>query len=467
MTAWNSLNGNKQYLVPPPAPMLYSSAIPSGSVGLYPDASWTGTPFWIRTSAYTEKVQASFSGTSSQDSCTWVAFNLPVGTVMTLLKSATAPLANQPYNFVDAGVCVDLIGNGSIQTVDLTQIDANDCLSALIWRRVDLEAGIFQLFDHEDCAGSGNTFFLDEWPVNKVNSLPGWDMSDKAASIYFGGLGVRAVTLYDGAQGDGQSAQFAGWLRGVEGPHGMGANLVGRGFNDKAASWDWSLLTPVYQTVEPFSINSTLSVDESLSVTLNSSGENEGASTVQQIAKFIYTISQAATLTVTSTSTYGYTQTTGFKFSVTLGAGTIASATWEAQLNIGFSQEFTDTATETVTTTQTLASEVNQLLSVPANSSWRATLTLQYAKVPPTRFETTARYFYEEEVPGSVSDPVTAAQLDYPALYVVSVPVFGFVDASLSVNAVSKVTTKPIGSWALNTTTSTIDPTPVPVLPVD
>jgi hypothetical protein len=61
-----------------------------------------------------------------------------------------------------------------------------------------------------------------------------------------------------------------------------------------------------------------------------------------------------------------------------------------------------------------------------------------------------------------------AAQLGYDILYVLRATITGYVSAGLSVNAVSTVTTTPIGSsdstttTTTTTTTSTIDAIPVP-----
>jgi hypothetical protein len=456
------------YLVPPPTSSAnpFPSNLESGTVGLYPDANWDGNPVYIKTSNYTEKVQASLSE-AVQDSCTWVAFNLPAGTVLTLLQNPSAPVAGQPYDFANAGICVDLIGNGTLQTIDLTKIGANDSISAFVWRRVDYKAGIFQLFDEPDCSGFGNTFFLAEWPADTIHTFKDWRIWDQAASVYYGGLGVTAVTLYDGLQGDGQAAQFAGWLGNTGGINGDSINLYDRGFGDKQASWKWAPLPPVYQTVEPFTVNGTFSVDDSLSVTMHSSGSNAGDSTVEQTAKFLYSISQQATVTVTNTSTETYTQTTDFTFGQTINIPFVGSTSFEFLLNVGFSEEFSESISETDTTTQTLAVELDQVVSVPANSTWQVKLLLQYAKVPPTSFTTGASYYYKDQVPGSVLDPAIAAQLGYAQLYRLDTTISGYVSASLAVNALSTVTTTPIGSSDSTTTTSVIETIPAPALLAD
>jgi hypothetical protein len=346
MTAsWQIINDNFDHLVPPRTNVPYPGAVGSGKIGLFRESSWGSEVFWFSTSQYTEGVQASLVGTTLQDVATWVVFELPVGTVVTLLQSETAPVAGQPYNFAHAGSCVDLIGNGEVQTVDLNEVYANDCISAFIWRQVDYKAGIFQWFEGQNWDGLGNTFFLAEWPANTLHTLTDWAICDKASSMYFGGLGVGAVTLYDGGQGEGLSAQLSGWIEG-DGPHGRGVSLAERGFGDMTGSWKWSPLPPIYQVVDPFTVDVTIPVDDSLGVVMNTGGSNAGGSTVQQTTKFTYTISQTATVTVTHTRMETYTAMVGFKFGVTLGIGSVANMTFEGKLDFTFNEQFTETIAE-------------------------------------------------------------------------------------------------------------------------
>jgi hypothetical protein len=115
-TTWQPSNGNTDYLVPPPTSTPYPWGVGSGNIGLFRDPNWGGDSFWFNTSEYPEKEQAALAGTPLQDACTWVVFELPVGTVVTLLQSITVPVPGQLYNFAHVGSCVDLIGNGKVQT---------------------------------------------------------------------------------------------------------------------------------------------------------------------------------------------------------------------------------------------------------------------------------------------------------------------------------------------------------------
>jgi hypothetical protein len=101
-------------------------------------------------------------------------------------------------------------------------------------------------------------------------------------------------------------------------------------------------------------------------------------------------------------------------------------------------------------------------LNVPANSNWTSALLLQYGKVEPTNFTTTAKYYYDEPVPGSVPDPAMAAQLGYAILYVLDTTISGYIEAALSLNALSTVMTTPMGSATPTTVTSVIDTVLVP-----
>src|SRR4051794_7319559 len=104
------------YLVPPAVSTPYPSNIPIGTVILYEDSKWTSPSVTVTTGAAVEGKQ--YTLPTLGDQTTWVAFNLPVGVVMTLTQHWKPEVAGQPYNFKDRGVCVDLIGNGQIQTVD-------------------------------------------------------------------------------------------------------------------------------------------------------------------------------------------------------------------------------------------------------------------------------------------------------------------------------------------------------------
>src|SRR5579863_940813 len=68
--------------------------LPTGLVRLYEDASWNSQSLDLPTSQYRQNARQSIAGTYMQDAATWVAFNLPVGTVMTLMNNDTRSYQN-------------------------------------------------------------------------------------------------------------------------------------------------------------------------------------------------------------------------------------------------------------------------------------------------------------------------------------------------------------------------------------
>lgn len=126
---------------PPVTSDPYPGNIPSGQIILFTDASWGSELLTIDTTsgAYPEGYPFSFSGTGLQDHATWIAFNLPEGTVCTLFDNTINLAAGSPpFNPAGAGVPVDLIGKGTgdtVQTVDLYAYGANDRLSGGIGAR--------------------------------------------------------------------------------------------------------------------------------------------------------------------------------------------------------------------------------------------------------------------------------------------------------------------------------------------
>ena len=91
--------------VPPPT-------LPSGTVTLFADDNWGSERATLRTADYPESVRHLFDGTPMQDQATFIAFNLPVGTVMTLMDGVVPP------NVRFCGRCVDLVGTGKTESVN-------------------------------------------------------------------------------------------------------------------------------------------------------------------------------------------------------------------------------------------------------------------------------------------------------------------------------------------------------------
>jgi hypothetical protein len=433
MTAWKANGIDTNYLVPPAVGAPYTGPqLASGTVMLFKDGAWSSNAVAVNTSSYVSNVLTGLPS-NARGCATWLAFNLPLGVVVTLTSNFAAASAGQPVNFAGADVCVDLIGNGQVQTVDLGLVGANDKISAFIWRQVDLKAGVFQLFADTGCSGIGNTFFLSEWPLDATFSLNGWCMADQASSAYVGGLGVGIVTLAENPDGTGRRCVFNAWLAGLSGPNGKSIDLGERGFMDCLSAWNWTPQLPVHQDV--VIKGRKVSMDTAKGATLSQKGRNSGTQTVTQTANFSYSQTQSCTVSLSTTSTYTYTESASF--SMNYG---------EASGEVGFeaSQEFQTSMGKETTNSETITLTVQQDFDVEAGYDWDAQIQLHYGSFPATRFNASGTYYYEIQVPNSVPDPAMATQLGYPMLYRLNADLTYMISAGFGVQSEATITTTPI-----------------------
>jgi|GEM_PF-955057 len=441
------------YILPPAVDAARGTppAVPSGEVWLFDGAkSWSDPHYAIKIANANPGQQYNFVGTSMENKADWVAYNLPAGVVLTLLTNPTTPPAGQPFSFAGAGVCVDLFGNGQTQTVDLAKVSAVNCLSAFIWRTPDLATGVFQLFDAKfaidqepssSTTGPRNTFFLSEWGMNTTQTLVGWAISDASDAIWFAGLNAASVVLYDGGNGDGaMTGAFSGWFEQTW------EVLQTQNFTNRAASWSWSLLTPVSSSVDPVTLNVPASATSMTSLTQQSTGVNSGGATVQQQTNF--QINNSQTLTTTTT----YTVATANEISETMSFGFEAGipgdkTTQSFSIGIKFTETDTKSTSTTNTTTQTYSISETLTVTVPPNHTWTADWTIQLGQVPATSFKTTGHYYYDRPIPGSVYDEAMTATLGLgKPIYRLDATVTGVVKGSLAAQSTTNVATKPIGA---------------------
>ncbi len=143
-------------LTPLPSPPSPAPQLASGTVSLFVDDNWDGDRLDISISEFAPGQRQTMQ--THRDEATWLAFNLPVGVVMTLMDNIVnngRPVAD----LTDCGQCIDLVGNGQTQGVDLGALGQNDNLSAFFWRTVDLDMGAIELFS--DFEFGGNREFED------------------------------------------------------------------------------------------------------------------------------------------------------------------------------------------------------------------------------------------------------------------------------------------------------------------
>ena len=349
-----------------PAPVPSDLAVPvqpGGTVTLFRDNHWSpdsNNQLVLSTDDYLERVRHSIAGTNMQDAATWVAFNLPVGTVVTLMDNATpADDGIQPWDLRDCGRCVDLVGTGTTVAVDLVACNMNDCVSAFFWRKVNLDVGAIELFDDDDFKGNRTTLFLSEWPYGKAHSIDRWWLAGRVSSARWKSLqDTQSAGLFstaDGTTGTRYQNIFA-WARNKE-----IASLSREFFNDSMRGFQWQGLEPRKESIPVISISPNLQDPESIS---DVHTVNNLASELPQKVTLAVKNTDAQTLTVTVTNTH----VVGLKVTATATYGSPGIAS--GSLAIELSYTYTHTDTTQTTSTHTIELDVTQEYTVPKRSRY-------------------------------------------------------------------------------------------------
>lgn len=378
-----------------PAPSSRPPTLPSNTVTLYRDAAWSGTSYSFNVNDYLKNTRHSLSGTSLQDESTWIAFNLPVGTVVTLMDHWVAPADGNVYNLKDCGRVVDLVGTGQTEGVDLTQCRMNDCISAWFWHTPDLSIGAVELYENANFQANRTVLFLSEWKAGTIHSLDGWCIDDSASSARWGALNeAQTVSLFNGNDGSGSRYEnIKAW-----GSFKELADFKSVGFNDVITSFSWNNLNPQQEIVAPVEFT----VPDTGGATLSdyADGVNDSPETQTRTLTISNEDQQTTTVTVTNQYTAGMALT--YNISPKNKIGGNETPKWVIQL--GFAYTHTD-STE-MTKTKTTALSVSQEYKVPPYSSFKATLLAQLGTLPAnTTYHTTAERWYDVELSRSTYDP--------------------------------------------------------------
>ena len=189
----------------PKAASPHPPAFPYGTVRLYRNAEWTSNQNDYLDLSIGDYVSGSFQsilGTKINDATTWIAFNLPLGSVMTLMDNVVAQSSAGVSDLSYCGRTVDLCGTGQLETVDLQKVNMNDCVSAFFWREVDMDLGAIQLYEDLDFKGARSVIFLSEWNSGVPNSIENWYIGGKASSVRWNALNDRqSVVLFENKDG--------------------------------------------------------------------------------------------------------------------------------------------------------------------------------------------------------------------------------------------------------------------------
>ncbi len=381
-----------------PAP---SGAIPqltSGTVSLFRDKNWTSQRLDLNIDDYMPNQRQTIQSFMS-DQATYIAFNLPIGTVMTMMDNVKpVPAEKTVADLSGCGRCVDLVGTGKTEAVDLMANNENDCISSFFWRTVDLNLGAIELFDDLDFGGNRSTIFLSEWNSGKIYSIVDWWLQDRLSSIRWKTLNDRQTAIvFDNGDGTGdQYNNIKGWGNTKE-----ISNLINIGFNDRVSAFRWDGVVPVKEIIAPFNVIASNAAGSS---SLNSVVNGTNNSSVSQPVTVTLNNSTAQTVTVTTMDQFVSGVSSTLTLTGNVGVQKIASTmtTWSVTLNFTYTHSETKSNSET----KKIALTISQTVNAPPMTSYIATLLVSIGQIPATVYHTTAQRWYTVQVTGSQQDPI-------------------------------------------------------------
>ncbi|KAG6999287.1 hypothetical protein G7Y79_00036g072430 [Physcia stellaris] len=385
------VNNLRSLEVPTPAPPY----IPSGVVRLFASESWNSKQVDLNIYDYVANRRQRLPN-SMIDDAEWVAWNLPVGAVMTF----TDHVPNQPSNAASlegGGRTLDLIGSGQTRAGSLRANEMRNNPAAFWWREVDLWQGAVQFFADPNCTGNFATIFLNEWPRDTLINMSGWWIEDATSAVSWKALTDRqTVTLIQNRDGSGKRYDnIKGW-----GSFKEVGNLDDYDFDDTLSCFLWSSKDPKKEIIDPIKLPKSANAN-STSFTSNHAGDNR--TDLAQKTTLRLRQEEAQTLTVETSDS----QHTGMsiKLTQTERAGAEGIATSETTVEIGFTYDFTTTKTVTRTSSKTIAVEIEQEFNVPAQKHFVADITASIGTYPPADYHTRATRWYDYAVPNGVRDP--------------------------------------------------------------
>jgi hypothetical protein len=411
-----------------PAPSAPPPQLISGSVALFRDDNWNSQRLDLHTSDYIPGQRQTIQSFMF-DQATYVAFNLPVGTVMTLMDNVQSVQAGKTVaDLSGCGRCVDLVGTGRTEAVDLMQVNMNDCVSSFFWREVDLDLGAVEVFDDVNFAGNRSTIFLSEWNSGTLYSISDWWLQDRISSLRWKTLGDRqTAVLFDNTDGSGdQYNNIKGWGTVKE----IGS-LPDVSFNDRASAFRWDGIVPVKEVIAPFNV---IAGSASSSSGLTSVINGTNVSSAQQPVTVTLSNTDAQTVTVTTMDQAVVGVSTTFSLTESAGVKDIdsTSATWSVTLSYSYTHSVTKTNSET----KTIALAISETVNAPPNTSYTATLLVNIGQIPATVYHTTAERWYNVPMTGAQPDPLNNNW--YKRVEPVTVSIAGSLASSTTVNIEAK-----------------------------
>lgn len=368
--------------------------IPSGQFRVYVDPSWSSRSCTIDTNE-TTAVDRRYLPSGFTDNATWIAWNLPVGRVVTLTDNYL-PLASGKSvgDLQGLGRSVDLVGTGKTETVDLLNCGVNDLLAAWFWREVDLRLGAVEMFSDLNFTGLRHTLFLSEWEADTIHSLAGMWMNDDLTSIKWKTLqDGQKVAFWEHPDGSGTTYNdVKGWGNIKE-----NGDLRNDRFCDIVSAFKWTPMTPVDEKIDSVQIKDV--PINALSQPSKHSWAN--SSDLPSTESLSIKLTESDTFTVSTTDTF----VTGVK--VTVSGGTESTAgplTVSMNFSVELSYQYSNSVTKTTATTWSREVSDTRTITCAPRGLTIGTMLYRLCKIPPTLYETTAHRWYSQQVTGSTKD---------------------------------------------------------------
>jgi hypothetical protein len=375
-------------------------ALDAKTVRLYRDAAWNSESWTISLDNWLP-VQRHNVDNSIWDQATYVAFNLPVGIVVTLIDNI-APLAagQNSADLKGCGVCVELVGTGQTEGLDLRNVSMNDCVSSFSWRPVDLDLGAIELFEHPGFTGNRAILFLAEWEPGKTHSIVPWWMNDKVSSVRWKTLDDRATAeLFEHPDGGGSSFNN---IMGFGSMKECG-DLRNYRFDDTMSSFRWVGIAPKREIIKPFELTipaGRVQTGFVVSQSVRNNGDENLKVPVTFSKKFGKTLTVSTTNTYVTGTKFTYSQKSTVEVSVP-GIGTASEEiTWGFEVSFSYTRSDTTTRTDTE---ETLIQQTAEII-IPPRKRGEARLFYAVGELPPTECQTTAERWYDRPLPRTVQD---------------------------------------------------------------
>jgi len=234
--------GTESSLLPLQAPECAAPfVLPTGHVALIHDANWASDRLEFSTEKWQANIRHNLAGLLTDRKAAWVAFNLPVGRVMTLSRHhRDVEQGGRICDLRDVGQVVDLVGTGHTEAIDLGPIGLRDAISSLFWRDVDLAMGAVELYCNPAFKGNRTVLFLSEWSRGELHTLSDWAIEDQLGSSRWTTLpDLQYCDLFQHRDGIGkQYPRMAGWRSGRR----EAADTSKYSLNDMVAAFKWDAL---------------------------------------------------------------------------------------------------------------------------------------------------------------------------------------------------------------------------------